>query len=164
MGDIEDKQEKSKSQIKRELLALQELGRELLDLSSKNLNQVPVSDSLREAVLAAKHLKKEALRRQLQYIGALMRNEDAEAIRQALAMLQQPLQEEVQVFHEIESWRDALLTGNAGLLDELCNRYADIDRQHVRRLVRNAGKEQELNKPPRAARDLFRYLKELQAK
>jgi ribosome-associated protein len=164
MIGIEDKQEKSKSQIKRELLALQELGRELLDLSGKNLYQVPVSVALREAVLAAKHFKKEALRRQLQLIGALMRDEDAEAIRQALATLRQPLQREVQVFHEIESWRDALLAGDAGLLEKLCHRYPDIDRQHVRRLVRNAGKEQKLNKPPRAARDLFRYLKELQAK
>ena len=164
MIDTEDKQEKSKSQIKRELLALQELGRELLYLSGKHLNRIPMTDALREAVLVAKLLKKEALRRQLQLIGALMRDEDAAAIRRALATLQQPHQEKVQVFHEIESWRDTLLAGDTDLLDELCNRFVGFDRQHVRQLLRNAGREQSLNKPPRSSRALFRYLQEIHEK
>ena len=163
MNTEEDRQ-KSKSQIKRELLALQALGRELVDLSGKELDRIPMTDPLHETVLAAKHFRKEALRRQLQHIGALMRNEDAAAIRQALAMLRQPHQEEVQAFHAIERWRDALLAGDAGLMDELCRRFAGMDRQHVSQLVRNAGKEQSSNKPPKSARALFRYLKELQDK
>ena len=164
MTDTEDKQDKSKSQIKRELLALQALGRELLGLSGKQLEQVPVSDALREAVLAARQMKKGALKRQVQYVGALMRSEDAEAIRQALAALRQPHREAVQAFHEIEGWRDALLAGDTDLLEELCRRFPDLDRQHVSQLLRNAGKEQAANRPPRSARALFRYLQELQAK
>ena len=160
----EDNPDKSKSQIKRELLALQVLGRELMDLSGKQLEQMPVSDPLREAVLAAKHMKKGALKRQLQHIGALMRTEDTDAIRQALVALRQPHQDEVQDFHEIEGWRDALLAGDAGLLDELCLRFPGLDRQHVSQLLRNAGKEQAANKPPRSARALFRYLQGLQEK
>jgi len=162
MIETEEPQEKSKSQIKRELLALQELGRELLGLSGKNLQRIPMSESLREALLAARPLKREALRRQLQHIGAIMRDEDAAAIRQALAVLQQPHQAAVQAFHAVEGWRDALLAGDAGLLDELCRRYAGFDRQHVSQLLRNAGKEQAAHKPPRSARALFRYLQELQ--
>ena len=162
MIEIEAREEKSKSQIKRELLALQELGRELLDLSGKHLQRIPMTDTLHEALLAARPLKKEARRRQLQLIGAIMRDEDAEAIRQALATLQQPHQAAVQAFHETESWRDALLAGDAGLLDELCNRYPGFDRQHVSQLLRNAGKERAMNKPPKAARALFRYLQGLQ--
>lgn len=153
---------KSKSQIKREMLALRDLGVQLVDLPKSTLKKIPMSDTLREAVTAAKGFKKEALRRQLQYIGSVMRSEDAEVIRQTLESLARPHQEEVSAFHEIEQWRDALVGGNDELLTDLMSRLQNIDHQHLRQLVRNARRELQMNKPPKAARALFQYLKEMQ--
>lgn len=161
MYDTEENQKKSKSQIKRELLALQDAGRELVDLPIKALDQIPLSDPLRDAVLQAKTLKKTALKRQLKHIGGLMRHEDVEAIRKAMAVQRLPHEKEVKEFHEVESWRDALLAGDNTLVDKLGKRFSNIDHQYLRQLVRNARKEQGLNKSPKSARALFRYLKQL---
>jgi ribosome-associated protein len=152
---------KSKSQVKRELQALHDLGRNLVELPGKSLQQIPLADETREAIIQAKHLKMEALRRQLKHIGKLMRDEDADSIRIALDKLRHPHEKEVSEFHEVEGWRDSLLAGDDAVLGELCVRFVDIDRQHLRQLIRNAKKERELNKPPKSARVLFRYLKGL---
>jgi len=156
--DIEE-QEKSKSQIKREMHELQALGKQLVGLPHKQLVNIPISDKLRQAVIAAKTLKLGAIRRQLQYIGKLMPKE----IRTALNELQQPHIEEVDAFHEVERWRDQLLRDDYDLLDELVNRFVNVDRQHVRQLIRNARKEQKQNKPPKSAKLLFKYLTEVQS-
>ena len=161
MLNTEENQKKSKSQIKRELLTLQELGKELANLPAKVLPQVPLSEPVLEAILEAKQMKKVALKRQLKHIGGLMRDEDEGAIRMALNRLRQPHLKEVKEFHEVEAWRDALLAGDESLLDELIRRFPEIDHQHLRQLIRNAKKEQVLNKPPKSARALFRYLNEL---
>lgn len=153
---------KSKSQIKREMLALRDLGVQLVELPKSTLKKVPMSDTLRDAVIAAKGFKKEALRRQLQYIGSVMRSEDAEVIRQTLEALAQPQREEISAFHEIEEWRDALVGGNDELLTDLMSRFQNIDHQYLRQLVRNARRELQMNKPPKSARALFQYLKEMQ--
>lgn len=161
MLDTEEIPEKSKSQVKRELLALHDLGRELVDLPARALRQIPMSEAMREAISDAKHLKMEALRRQLKHIGKLIRDEDAEAIQVALAALSKPHAEQVTIFHEVESWRDRLLAGDAVVLDELSQRFAELDRQHLGQLVRNAKKEVALARPPKSSRALFRYLKTL---
>lgn len=157
----EVKERKSKSQVKRELLALQELGRELVELPQTLLEQVPLTDELQHAVVKARGFKREALRRQIQHIGGLMRHADEQAIRQALVSLKKPHQAQVKVFHEIESWRDRLLQGDNEVMTELCQRFSDIDRRHVRQLLRNAIKEREQGRAPKSARALFRYLSQL---
>ena len=159
----EDEGQKSKSQIKREMQALRDLGVELITLPPSRLEQLPLSPQLQEAVIAARGFKKEALRRQVQHIGGLLREEDAEAIRQALQALRQPHRKEVQAFHEVEQWRDRLLAGDDACLEEVVTRFDQVDRQHLRQLVRNARKEQERGSAPKSARSLFRYLAELQA-
>ena len=78
---------KSKSQIKRELHELQALGKQLVELSPRQLVNMPLSEELRGAVVAAKSLKHGALNRQLKYIGGFLRREDAAAIRMALVKL-----------------------------------------------------------------------------
>ena len=161
MSETEQPERKSKSQIKREMHALQDLGRELTRLPDKLFQQLPMTDGLREAIVAARHFKREALRRQLQHIGSIMRYEDVDAIQDSLNTLQRPQRAAVQAFHEVEQWRDALITGDTEILDELCGRYQQLDRQHVMQLVRNAGNERVQNKPPRSARNLFKYLSEL---
>jgi ribosome-associated protein len=157
----EDKPEKSKSLIKREMIALQALGGELVQLSDKSLNQLPLSQPVRVAIALAKKLKMQALRRQVKHIGKLLRDENIEAVQSALARLRNPEVQDVQSFHEVEAWRDGLLAEDAGVLEELAGRFPALDRQHVRQLVRNAAKEHAMNKPTRSARALFQYLKEL---
>ena len=152
---------KSKSQLKREMQALRDLGKELVDLPAGELKKFAFSDSLHDAIALAQHSKREALRRQLQHIGKLLREEDEANIRQTLAQISQPKRKEVQTFHEIEQLRDRLLTGDDEAINQLVSKCSDADRQHLRQLVRNARKEQQQEKPPRSARLLFQYISDL---
>ena len=161
--DYDDYEEfgKSKSQVKRELRELHDLGKQLVELPEAHFLQVPVSDKFREAVAAARKMKLAALKRQLKFIAGLMQEEDETAIRSALEKLRKPHKQEVEQFHEVEQWRDSLLEGDQGLINELANKFENFERQRVGQLVRNAKKEQANNKPPKSARLLFKYLSEL---
>jgi ribosome-associated protein len=159
--DMEEDLKKSKSQVKRELLALQDLGREMAGLSTNALDQLPISDAVRHAVVEARQLKMAALARHLKHVGKLLRYEDVDAIKLTLTKIRLPRNQEVNAFHEVESWRDRLLAGEDAVMDDLRQRFADIDWQHLRQLVRNAKKEENLGKAPKSARLLFRYLKGL---
>lgn len=162
MIEGDDELEKSKSQIKREMQALRDLGKELVDLPVSVLKKIDLSEAVYEAVRLAQGLKREALRRQLQHIGKLLREEDEAAIRQALAQIAQPQRDEVRALHEIEHWRDRLINGDDEIINQLVDRFPSAERQQLRTLVRNARKERELDKPPKSSRLLFKYLKELQ--
>lgn len=162
MIEDDDEQVKSKSQIKREMQALRDLGKELVDLPVSVLKKIDLSEAVYEAVMLAQGLKREALRRQLQHIGKLLREEDEVAIRQALAQIAQPQRNEVRAFHEIERWRDKLISGDDQVINQLVEQFPTAERQQLRTLVRNARKESELDKPPKSSRLLFKYLKELQ--
>ena len=157
-----DELPKSKSQIKRELHELQALGKKLVELPDKQLISIPISDKLRDSILAARTMKHGALSRQFKYIGNLMPNEDEASIRKALDKLQQSHNDVVNVFHALEEWRDRLLNGDQASLDELALKFEQFERQYVGQLIRNAKKEQTQNKPPKSARLLFKYLSELQ--
>ncbi|HBE92149.1 MAG TPA: DUF615 domain-containing protein [Gammaproteobacteria bacterium] len=154
---------KSKSQIKREMQALRDLGKHLVELSPASLKKLTLNDATREAVVAARSMKREALRRQLGRIGALMREEDAERVVHALEQLSQPHRDQVRAQHELEEWRDKLLAGDTGLIDSLAQSYSGLDRQYVRQLVRNAARERGHEKPPKSARALYKYLNDLRS-
>jgi ribosome-associated protein len=153
--------EKSRSQVKREVLELKDLGKELAALPEKALRKLPLSESFLDAILDAQRFSRGALQRQLRYIAGLVPNEDVEAIRKALDELRQPHYRQVREFQQLEQWRDRLLAGDEALLSELAERFVQLDRQHLRQLVRNALREREQNKPPKSARALFQYLSEL---
>ncbi len=152
----------SKSSIKRDMQALRDLGKELVDQTPATLKKIPISEDLLENLLQAKKFSKKALKRQLQHIGVLMRDEDAEAIRKALDRIYKPKKEEVKAFHATEKWRDGLIAGEEGLLNEITGRFENIDHQYLNQLIRNAKKEKEKNKSPKSSRALFQYLQELQ--
>jgi len=155
-------EQKSKSQVKREMLALQALGEQLVDLSPNQIRKTEMPQDLREAVLFAKTLKKsEALRRQMQYIGTLMRDADPEPIRKAVAKISRGRWQDIQLFQELEQWRKGLIDGNDEFLGDIVNHFPDADRKRLRRLALNARKGRDGNKSPQAARALFRYLREL---
>lgn len=153
----------SKSQLKRESEALQKLGQQLAALSTKQLGEMPLDGRLRDAIIEMQGLKANgAKRRQRQYIGRLMREaENPEAIRQAFEVLRQQDARSAARQHSLEQWRTRLLDEEDDALTELLNTHPDADRQHLRQLIRSARKERDLNKPPKSARELFRYLREL---
>jgi ribosome-associated protein len=155
-------EQKSKSQIKREMLALQSLGEHLVDLTPNQISKIEMPQDLREAVLFAGTLKKrEAWRRQMQYIGTLMRDADPEPIREAVEAISRGRGQETKLFRRLEQLRKELIDGNDEFLEDLVNHLPNADRKRLRRLALNARKEREGNKHPKAARALFRYLREL---
>jgi ribosome-associated protein len=162
-GEAHTDEVKSKSQIKRELHLLHDLGKQLVALPQSQLRALELTEPLQTAIMDARRFKRGALKRQLQYIAGLMREVDATAVRQSLDGFNRPQQQEVEALHEVEAWRDALLAGDDALLDELVRRFQHADRQHLRQLVRNANRERQLNKPPKSARALFRELSALRA-
>jgi len=106
-------------------------------------------------------MKKAALQRQLRFISSIMHEEDVSAIQLQLKLLAQPIKKANDEFHQVEEWRDQLIAGDNELINTLVNEI-EADRQQLRQLVRNANKESQQNKPPKASRLLFKYLKELQ--
>jgi ribosome-associated protein len=163
---LETDHPKSKSQLKRESLALQELGKQLTELSVDRLERIRMSADLREAVLFAKSIKSRgALRRQLQTIGSLMREVDAEPIRNALEDFAQGSKREARHFQKLERWRNALIGDDEQpaeeIIDDIVKEFPGADRQRLRQLASNARKEREVSKPPKSSRTLFRYLKEI---
>ncbi len=154
----------SKSQLKRDAHALLDLGKKLVQLDKASLAKIPLPDNLLEAINSAKKIRQHgALKRQLQFIGKLMRKIDPEPIQTAYDAATNHYRTDTRQLHMLENWRDRLLAEGDSALGELLNQFPDADRQHLRQLMRSAKKERELNKPPRAARELFQYLKGLVA-
>jgi ribosome-associated protein len=151
----------SKSEMKREMHALQALGEELVKLPGDQFDTLDLPDDLRDAIAEARRMhQRGALKRQLQYIGRLMRSVDADPIREQLDTLRGQSRRASQELHRIERWRERLLKEGDSALTELVDDHPDIDRNYLRQLIRNAKKEMLDNKAPRSSRALFRYLRE----
>ncbi|GAA0403271.1 ribosome biogenesis factor YjgA [Cocleimonas flava] len=151
----------NKTQLKREMKVLHDLGRELVELAQNKLDEVTLSERMYDAVVSAKKMKKAALQRQFRFISSIMDEEDVDTIQLELKQLALPQQKEVEALHQLENWRDQLIAGDNALIEQLVTEI-EADRQHIRQLVRNANKETQQNKPPKSSRLLFQYLKELQ--
>ena len=153
----------SKSEMKRDMLALQKMGEAIVKLSDGQFASIPIEDPiLAEAIHTARRIKhREGLRRQMQYIGKLMRKTDTEAMIAAYRQLQEGRKQEARKFHELEQWRDRLIENGPNAVEEVINRFPSADRQHLRQLVMQANKEKKNNKSPAASRKLFQYLRQL---
>ena len=151
----------SKSELKRDSHALTDLGRELVELPQSKLDKIPLDDTLLDAVNLARRIKERGgKKRQIQYIGKLLRKGDAEPIIVAMEQLKTEHLKENAKFHRLEQWRDRLIEEGDKALGELLTEHPDIDRQHLRQLLRNAQQEKKQNKPPKAAREIFKYLRD----
>ncbi|MDN7124288.1 ribosome-associated protein [Pseudidiomarina sp. 1APP75-32.1] len=153
----------SKSQLKREAEAQQELGRQLVDLSAGKLDKMPLDAELLDAIQLAQRIrnKREGFRRQLQHIGKMMRHRDTAPIEQALDELEHAHHEQNALFHQLEKYRDEILADGDSAIQEFLTDYPLADRQKLRQLYRQAQKQQQQGKPPAAARELFKYLREV---
>lgn len=153
----------SKSQRKREMHALQDLGEQLVALSLDQLKKVPMPDSLADAVREAKRITShEGRRRQMQYVGKLMRNVDPAPIIAQLDVFKGVSKAEIARQHRLEKLRADLIEDEK-TLQAIGELWPEADFQQLRTLRRNALKERELNKPPRAFREIFRVLRDLEA-
>ncbi len=154
----------SKTQRKREMTALQRLGEELLDLNREQRARIELPDALRDALNAAAGISShEARRRQLQYIGKLMRTVDPEPIRRALDNARGPSRAAVALIHRCEILRDRLLDDD-GALAEFVATFPHADAQHLCATVRAARRERASNAPPRHTRALYQWLHERAAR
>lgn len=158
--DDDDEMVISKSQRKRESTALQDLGKELFELSRDQLKKMDLPELLLGALLEAKRLTSHgAMRRQMQYIGKVMRDIETEPILQQLAAIRGESNVAKAAFHALENWRSRLIQDDAALPEWLA-RHPETDVQQFRQLIRNARKEAAESKPPKASRALFRILRE----
>lgn len=131
----------SKSQVKRDMLELQELGKQLVELSTDQLKQLPLDETLRDAIrLAQRTTAREGRRRQIHYVGKLMRSADADAIRTQLDVWENGSREQTRAMHRLEALRDLLLKDDEALTG-LLNAYPGVDVQQLRTLIREGRKE-----------------------
>ena len=155
------------STIRARMTALQKLGAELIAEPKERVKRVPMPEDVRDAILECQTIKDhEGRRRQLQYVGKKMRTlDEAEiaAIQKTLDSWKGLSKADTAAMHALERRRDKLLSDD-GALTELLAQHPEVDVQHLRTLIRNARKEQAENRPPKAYREIFQLLKQLQAK
>ena len=150
----------SKSQKKRDMLALQDLGEELVKLSVESIRKLDLPEQLLAAVLDAKRIptsKHGGFKRQMQYIGKVMRNVDAAPIAERLAATKAPNKKQTALHHLAERWRERLLedeTAVGGFLNE----FPEVDRIVLEQHIRGTKDEKAKNKPPKHFRLLYQVL------
>lgn len=163
--DVQDNNEPefiSKTQLKQEAKELVDLGKKLVDLTPAKLKEFDLDDELLEAITLAQKInrKKDGYRRQLSFIGKLLRQRDnTPEIAHQMTMLNVAQRQVVQAFHALEQTRDDIVARGDDAINEVLETHPQLDRQHLRQLARQAKKQAEQNKPPKASREIFQYLK-----
>ncbi|MDD4952663.1 MAG: ribosome biogenesis factor YjgA [Desulfovibrionaceae bacterium] len=156
-------EKKSRSQQKRDMSALQDLGADLAGLGARAVERLDIPKELKDALRDLQGMKKhEARRRQMQYIGAVMRRVDAQVVRREMDRLVEDKKRHDRAFHQAESWRNALILGDdqalEQVLDQVLARFPDTDRQEIVDLAAAARREKAKSGPPRSSRALFRLI------
>lgn len=154
----------SKSQVKRDMEALQKIGTQLAALSADQLKKIDMPDALRDALREAQRLtpRSEGMRRQLQFIGKIMRKVDPAPLQAALDRIAGLSAMENARMHQRERLRERFIADEA-VLSEIAEKFPQADFQQLRQLRRNAIREAELNKPPKSFREIYRVLRELES-
>jgi ribosome-associated protein len=150
----------SKTRRKQDMHALQKLGEELVRLPASRLEKLDLPEDLHAAVLDAQRIHaREALRRQMQYIGRLMRDVEAGPLAERLAVWRGESDLETARHHRLERWREKMLASDDALTEWLTE-HPDSDSQQLRALIRNARQEALQGKPPKSSRALFKLLRQ----
>jgi ribosome-associated protein len=157
----------SKTEMKRQSDALQDLGRELVEAPRDRVKRVPMPEDVRDVILECQNIKNhEGRRRQMQFIGKKMRtlsDEEVAVIKRTIEGWKGASKADTAALHALERRRDKLLADDKALT-VLLEEAPHLDVQHLRTLIRNARKEQAENKPPKAYREIFQILKDLDKK
>lgn len=157
----------SRTQQRREALAVLALATQLIELQPSRLAKLEMPDDVRDEIARTRQTTAHiAHKRQLAYLAKIMRRYDDEAfaaVRAELGENRDKQRQETAAMHRLEETRERLLADDETALSELIDAHPQIDRQHLRSLIRQARIEQDTpNKPPRAYREIFQLLKELQ--
>lgn len=145
----------SKTRRKREATELQGLGAALVKLAPEQLARIDMPESLREAILECRRFNKhEAIRRQMQYIGKIMRDLDAGPIAAQLEQMHAPSRAQTAVFHRAEEWRTEILA-DAQALERFVQEFPEADPHELRSLAGKANDERAAGKAPKYFRKLF---------
>lgn len=150
----------SKSEKKRQALSAQELGEKLVGLNAGQLGKISLPEEILNAVTLAKTItKRGGLKRQMQYIGGLMRKTDAASIQEAIQELEEGSRRQTELHKQVELWRDELQKGNDAVIEEILRTLPDAGKDQLTELVTRA-KNESIKTHPSAApsRALFRYL------
>lgn len=151
----------SRTEMKNDMEALQKLGEELVGLKPSVLEKFPLPEELRDAITDAQRFKNEAKRRQLQFIGKLMRSVEQEPIQAALDKHRNKHSQATAELHKLEQLRDRVVQEGDKAIAEVMEKFPQVDRQRIRQLYLQANREKKNNKPPKAYREIFQLLKEL---
>ncbi len=151
----------SKTKIKKQMHDLRDLGKELTELNKDKWRELDLPENLFEALVEYKRITKfGAQKRQLQYIGKLMRDVETEPILAKMDIWSGNSRQHTAWLHQVEAWRDRMLD-EPDALTEFLSQHPEADVQRLRTLIRNALKEKELNKPPKSYREIFQLLRDI---
>lgn len=149
----------SKTRLKREMASLQDLGVSLVDLDPVRLASLDLPERLVDAIVLARGITRhEARRRQMQYVGRLMREVDPVPIREALERFDSVPRAEKARFAAIERWRERLLA-ESNALDDFVREHPAADRATIARAIASVHAERKRGETTRAFRELFRTLR-----
>lgn len=153
----------NKTRIKKEIAAVFAMAEEICELTPVQIASFNLPESIEQALLdAGKMAKNAARKRLLKYITGQFRELELEAIQERLARMKNRSAHAVREHHQAERWRELLLSDNGNqYLTQLLSEFPAADSQHLRQLQRNALKEAKESKPPKSARQLYQYLKQL---
>ena len=138
-AEFEEIEQVSKTQLKRESHAIQDLGKRLAALSTDQLARIPLDTPVLEAIDLAHQIqnKRSALKRHYQYLGKLLRARDTEAIIAALDEIDNESRNSIQKHHRAERWRDRIVEQGTDAIEELITEASNVERQKLRQLWRN---------------------------
>lgn len=164
--DIEGYEEEftppSKSQRKRDAHEILNLAKTIIGLGDKLFKELALPEPVREAAVLARSITAHGGRkRQIQYMGKLMRGIDLDSIRAQLQAIDERAETSKRLHKQLESWRDRLIDEGDSALADLLVQWPEADRQQLRQLIRNAQRERDRQAPPKSSRALFQYLKSL---
>ena len=157
----------SKSQLKREMHELREIGEKLVDLTDDQLSPISNPDILEAIQVYRKITKGNARKRQLQYIAKLLSKTDTELVRNLVDRFDASSRSHARQFHQLESWREQLILGDYSAIDDIAQEFPALNRQQLKQLTRKAAQEREKHESednpgsPIHFRRLFQYLKSL---
>jgi len=155
------KERPNKSALKRELAEIQQLAVRMAELGDSELERLGLGDGVRGSLAQIRAMRSSGARnRELKHCTKLLQQEDLEPVRAWLNDRQAQQLAENRHFHQLERWRDRLVVAGDEALAELITEYPDLDRQHLRQLVRDAQREHRQGKPGGAAKKLFRLLRD----
>ncbi len=152
----------NKSQIKRDIAVIHDLCEEITQLAPAQIERLELPENIFLAILAATKMpSKGARKRQMKFITAAMRNIDNASIAEKLDKIKAKSAHAARELHQLERWRERLLSDDKQALTEFLEHYPAAEAQHIRQLIRNAHKEIAMAKPPKSSRLLFRYIRDL---